>query len=97
MADASKNARKRSDSRAGFRFLGVGLEITAAVVGFSLVGWWIGGKLGGERSGLWGLLIGFALGFAGGMYNLLKETRAGDEEPDDESGSGGRAGDGHEP
>lgn len=76
MADASKN-----DGRAGFRFLGVGLEITAAVVGFSLVGWWIGGKLGGERSGLWGLLIGFVLGFAGGMYNLLKETRARDEKP----------------
>lgn len=64
------------ESRGGYRFLGIGMELTAAIVGFSLIGWWIGGKVGGERGDVYGLLIGFALGFAGGMYNLLQATRS---------------------
>lgn len=70
-------ASKSDDSRSGFGYMGVGLELAAAVAGFSLLGWWIGGKIGGERGPVWGLLIGFVLGFAGGMYNLLKATLKG--------------------
>jgi F0F1-type ATP synthase assembly protein I len=50
---------------------GIGIELAAAVAGFTLVGiWW-------DRhfhTGPWGLLICIALGLIGGMYNLIRQS-----------------------
>ncbi len=48
---------------------GQGFELTAAVVGFGAVGFWVGGYLGNARIGL---LIGAILGILGGLYNLIR-------------------------
>jgi hypothetical protein len=46
-----------------------GFELVAAVVGFALVGYWLGGKYGDP---LLGTAIGAVLGIVGGMYNLIR-------------------------
>jgi F0F1-type ATP synthase assembly protein I len=73
---------KRSPS--WLRHAGVGVELAAAVAGFTLIGYWIDRHFG---SAPWGLIVGLALGLVGGMYNLVreslaaaKEARAEDEE-----------------
>ena len=50
---------------------GQGFELTAAVIGFGLVGYWIGSHLGDARTGL---LIGAILGIIGGLYNLIRAS-----------------------
>ncbi len=50
---------------------GQGFELTAAVIGFGLVGYWVGGYLGSARNGL---LIGSVLGIIGGLYNLIRAS-----------------------
>ena len=54
--------------------LGTGFELVAAVLGFSLVGYWLGGKYGDV---LVGTAIGAVLGIVGGMYNLIRQSLAG--------------------
>lgn len=53
------------------RLAGLGFELTAAVIGFGLVGYWVGGHLGSARIGL---LIGAILGIFGGLYNLIRAS-----------------------
>lgn len=48
---------------------GQGFELTAAVVGFGAVGYWVGHYYGNARVGL---LIGAILGILGGLYNLIR-------------------------
>jgi F0F1-type ATP synthase assembly protein I len=48
---------------------GQGFELTAAVLGFAAVGFWIGRYF--ERAEL-GLVIGSLLGIVGGLYNLIR-------------------------
>ena len=67
---ASKS-RKRPDS--WLRYSGKGFELAAAVVGFMLLGRWIGGHYGNARLGI---LIGAVLGIVGGMYNLVRASLA---------------------
>lgn len=62
------------EARSGYRYLGLGTELVAAVAGLTLFGWWLGGRFGPDGD-LWGLLIGFALGFVGGMYNLIRAVQ----------------------
>lgn len=50
---------------------GHGFELTAAVVGFGLVGYWVGGHLGNASIGL---LVGALLGIFGGLYNLIRSS-----------------------
>ncbi len=50
---------------------GQGIELTAAVVGFGLAGYWVGGYFGNSRIGL---LIGAVLGIIGGLYNLIRSA-----------------------
>jgi F0F1-type ATP synthase assembly protein I len=53
------------------RYSGVGVEFSAAVAGFALVGYWIDNHF---ESGPWGLVVGLILGFVGGLYNLVKQS-----------------------
>ena len=53
------------------RFSGMGLEFAAAIIGLTLVGYWIGRHYGHGRVGL---LIGAGLGIIGGGYNLIRES-----------------------
>lgn len=51
-----------------------GFELVAAILGFSLVGYWLGGKYGDAQIGT---AIGAVLGIVGGMYNLIRQSLAG--------------------
>ena len=70
------------------RLSGAGFEFAAAVAGFALIGYWIGGYYGNAT---WGLVIGALLGIFGAMYNLIraalrsKEDGSGDSDPQDKS------------
>jgi F0F1-type ATP synthase assembly protein I len=55
------------------RWLGIGLELAAAVAGFTLAGYWVDRHFG---HGPWGVLVGLGLGLIGGMYNLIRESLA---------------------
>lgn len=68
------------DFRSGMRFLGLGFELAAGVAGFTLFGWWLGGRFG-ESGATWGLLIGFTLGFLGGMLHLVRSVQGAGEPP----------------
>jgi F0F1-type ATP synthase assembly protein I len=56
------------------QMLGSGFELVAAVLGFSLVGYWLGGKF---DQVLLGTAIGGILGIVGGMYNLVRQALVG--------------------
>lgn len=61
----------KKDRPSWLRYGGIGVEFAAAVAGFTLAGYWIGGRFGRSRSGL---LIGAVLGIVGGGYNLIRES-----------------------
>ena len=61
----------QNDNTSTYRLLGLGMELTAAVLGLALFGWWVGGKLGSAKLGL---LFGATVGLIGGMYNLIKSA-----------------------
>lgn len=50
---------------------GQGFELAGAVLGFGLVGYWIGRFYGDPRIGF---LIGALLGIFGGLYNLIRSS-----------------------
>lgn len=50
---------------------GIGIELAAAVAGFTLAGYWFDRHF---RTGPWGLLVGIALGLVGGTYNLIRQS-----------------------
>lgn len=56
---------------AWLRLVGLGHELAAAVVGFSVVGYLVGRYFG---NALWGLIIGATLGVVGGLYNLVRQS-----------------------
>lgn len=51
------------------RLLGMGVELTASILGFAAVGYWLGGYFESREIGL---LVGALLGIVGGMYNLIR-------------------------
>jgi F0F1-type ATP synthase assembly protein I len=59
------------DSRSWVRLSSIGFELVAAVVGFTLAGYWWDRHYGTDP---WGLLIGAVLGLVGGMYNLIRQS-----------------------
>jgi ATP synthase protein I len=74
------------ENRAGFRYLALGTEFAAAVVGLTLLGYWIDRHFG---SSPWGVLGGALIGLVGGMFNLVREAlgavramgKGGDNDP----------------
>lgn len=63
------------------RFSGIGFEFGAAIVGFTLVGYWIDGHY---HSGPKGVLIGAVLGIVGGGYNLIRQSLIATKEAGDQ-------------
>lgn len=53
------------------RLANIGVELAAAVIGLSLLGYWIDCQL---KTGPWGLLICAILGIVGGLYNLVRKA-----------------------
>jgi len=51
---------------------GLGIELAAAVIGLTGVGWLIDQKLQTEP---WAVLIGASIGFVGGMYNFVRSAQ----------------------
>jgi ATP synthase protein I len=49
----------------------LGIELAAAIGGFTLAGYFWDRYFG---TGPWGLLIGALLGLVGGMYNLIRQS-----------------------
>ena len=62
---------QRRERPTWIRFSGMGVEFAAAVIGLTLIGYWIGRHYGHGRVGL---LIGAGLGIIGGGYNLIRES-----------------------
>lgn len=61
--------RKKNEQPNLVRLSGMGFEFGAAVIGCTLVGYWIGGHYEADRMGS---IIGAVLGIVGGGYNFLK-------------------------
>jgi F0F1-type ATP synthase assembly protein I len=53
------------------RLSSIGIELVAAIVGFTLVGYFWDRHFGTQP---WGVLIGALLGLAGGMYNVVRQS-----------------------
>lgn len=51
------------------RYMGLGVEMMASIVGPTLLGWWLDGKFGTEP---WLVVSGMLLGLVGGFYNMIK-------------------------
>lgn len=51
-----------------------GFELAAAILGFSFLGYWLGGKYGDAQLGT---AVGAVLGIVGGMYNLIRQSLTG--------------------
>ncbi|HEY7213524.1 MAG TPA: AtpZ/AtpI family protein [Thermoanaerobaculia bacterium] len=82
MFEGGSGALKMSEeptSRSSWAKLsGIGVELVAAVAGFTLVGYaW--DRHFGTR---WGVLIGALLGLVGGMYNVIRQSLAAVRETD---------------
>jgi len=60
---------EQNDSRAWLRLAGLGMELTGAVFGGVVLGWWIDRQLGSSPKAT---LTGGLVGIVGGLYNLLK-------------------------
>ncbi len=53
------------------RLSGLGFEFGSAVIGFTLIGYWVGGYYASPKGGV---LIGAGLGILGGGYNLIRRS-----------------------
>ncbi len=54
------------------RLSGLGFELIAAVLGFTLAGYFWDGHFG---TGPWGILTGVVLGLIGGTYNMIRRLQ----------------------
>ena len=80
MVEERKDPRRRKDPQDQQPWMGLagtGIELAAAVGGFSLLGYWIDRHY---NSSPWGLLIGALLGLVGGFYNLIKASLSASRE-----------------
>ena len=57
--------------RAPMSLAGLGMELAAAVIGATLLGFWIDRKLESEP---WGVVIGALVGIVGGLYNFVRQA-----------------------
>jgi len=55
------------------RLSGIGMELVAAVAGFTLAGYFWDRHFGTKP---WGVLIGALLGLVGGLYNVIRQSLA---------------------
>ena len=62
---------ENSNRSSWIQYSGVGIEFSAAVGGFALLGFWIDRRW---DTGPWGLLICVALGLTGATYNLIRTS-----------------------
>lgn len=69
MAGGEPSEPNQGKSSEGYRFLGLGMELAAAVAGLTLLGYWIDRHF---ETAPWGVLIGVSTGLVGGLYNLVK-------------------------
>lgn len=53
------------------RLSGIGVELVAAIAGFTLAGYGWDRYFGTKP---WGVLIGAILGLVGGMYNVIRQS-----------------------
>ncbi len=60
-----------ADERPQLGLAGLGIELVAAVVGCTLVGFWIDRHYGSEP---WGLLGGALVGIVGGLTNFIRQA-----------------------
>lgn len=71
-------------------YLGLGMQLTLAMVLFGALGWWLDGKWGTRP---WLLAIGCLLGATGGMISLirtaLRKNEPSESETDDQPGRPG--------
>ena len=67
---------------------GIGFELVAAVVGFTLIGYWWDRHFGSRP---WGLLTGAILGLVGGMYSMIRQSLSAFKQEKD---GGGKTSDG---
>ena len=64
------------------RYMGLGVELMASIVGPTLLGWWLDREFGTEP---WLVVCGMLMGLVGGFYNLLKTLlRLGQPEPEEQ-------------
>lgn len=76
--------RKEADTRAYFKWAGLGFEFAAVTGLFFYLGYLAEQRWGCEP---WGMLMGGAVGFTGGLYHLVKQGMAMNRElnrPDDD-------------
>ncbi len=84
MAEPPKDERPRdkeeglSNLAEGYQksapYMAASTQLVASVAGFSLLGWWLDGKL--EHETPWLLLVGAALGMTGGFISFFKTVLA---------------------
>jgi F0F1-type ATP synthase assembly protein I len=70
MSDPNDDEKRAERSRLG-RSYSSGFEFVAAVVGFTLIGYWFDHHYGSSPKGV---LIGLGLGLVGATYNLIRGT-----------------------
>ena len=51
---------------------GLGIELAASVIGFTLLGLWIDRRWG---TAPWGVVTCASIGFVGGMYNFIRSAQ----------------------
>ena len=62
----------RSKKKApGLRGVGLGIELAAALIGFTLLGLWIDHSF---DTGPWGTLVSVVFGLIGGLYNFIRSS-----------------------
>lgn len=71
----------------GLRLAGLGLEFAAAVLGLTLIGYWVDRHFG---TAPWAEITGAAVGLIGGMYNLLRQALGAVKRGDGGGGNGAR-------
>ncbi len=66
-----------SAQRESIKYMGLGVELMASIVGPMLLGWWLDGYFGCEP---WLVVSGMFLGLIGGFYNMFKTVLRMDQE-----------------
>jgi F0F1-type ATP synthase assembly protein I len=79
------------DTKAGLRYVALGTEFAAAILGLSLAGVWVDRHYGTSP---WGTLVGALIGLIGGMVNLIREAMGAVRESKARNGTGSDGSDG---
>jgi F0F1-type ATP synthase assembly protein I len=66
---APANNSRQSTTQQLAPYMGLGIQLAAAMVAFGALGWWLDGKFGTTP---WLLIVGIMLGATGGMIHLIR-------------------------